>query len=108
MRRRTIPSTLTRLGPQPGYFALSVNFLRGSRFQRPDGHGGWSSINRHDAFTYFRRFRPIARAGYSMYIYHITPDQADQVRQELGLPPLRRETVGDAEPTPAPRSEDLR
>ena len=96
-----------QLGPQPGYFALSVNFLRGAQFSAPDGQGGWRGIGRHDALTYFRRFRPIARAGYSMYIYHIMPEQANRVRRELGLPPLRV-TAKAAQPPPASMSKDKR
>jgi hypothetical protein len=48
-----------QLGPQPGYYAVSVNFLRGITFVIPDGMGGWKWIDRHDAFTYFRNFQPI-------------------------------------------------
>lgn len=81
---------LDRFGPHPGHYAVSVNFLRGLIFSVADGQGNWISIDRHDAFTYFRNFRPIARAGYSIYIYHITPDEADSVRSKMGLSPLRR------------------
>jgi hypothetical protein len=77
------------IGPQAGYYALSVNFLRGGTFVAPDGRGGYSWISRRDAFAYFRHFQPIARAGYSIYIYHVTPHQAGAVRSELGLPPLQ-------------------
>ncbi len=82
---------LARLGPQPGYYALSVNYLRGITFNAPDGRGGWTWIGGHNAFTYFQHFQPIARAGYSIYIYHITPQEADAVRRRIGLPPLRRD-----------------
>jgi hypothetical protein len=27
--------------------------------------------------------------GYSIYIYHITPEDANRVRQEMGLPELK-------------------
>jgi hypothetical protein len=30
-------------------------------------------------------------AGYSIYIYHITLDEANRVRKELGLPALKGE-----------------
>jgi len=30
----------------------------------------------------------VARAGYSIFIYHITPEAANRVRHEMGLPPL--------------------
>ena len=37
-------------------------------------------------YSYFRRFEPVARAGYSIYIYRISRGQANDVRRELGLP----------------------
>jgi hypothetical protein len=61
-----------QLGPQPGWYAISVNQIQ--RGQRD--------------FAYFLRFQPVARAGYSIYIYHITLDEANRVRRELGIPPL--------------------
>jgi hypothetical protein len=60
----------SRFGPKPGYHAVSVNHLRGSRFVAPDGRGGLYHATRGD-FEYFRSIKPIARAGYSIYIYHI-------------------------------------
>jgi hypothetical protein len=75
-------------GPQPGYYAISVSYLRGSTFPVPDGNGGFRRVSRGD-YEYFRRFRPIAKAGYSILIYHITPAQAAAERRRLGRPPLR-------------------
>lgn len=59
-------------GPQPGWYAVSVNCLRG----------------RSRDFAYFLRFRPVATIGYSMHIYHLTHDEVKAVREELGLPTL--------------------
>jgi hypothetical protein len=39
-------------------------------------------------FAYFQQFEPVAMAGYSIYIYHITLPAANRVRSELGLVPL--------------------
>jgi hypothetical protein len=64
-----------------------VNFLRGYPWSAHDGVGGEQSVGR-DAYTYFQHFRPVATAGYSIYIYHITLDEANRVRRELGLPEL--------------------
>jgi hypothetical protein len=66
------------LGPQPGWFAVSVNYVYGYRHSEVD----------KPYFTYFRAFKPVAMAGYSIYIYHITHVAADQARKCLGLPPL--------------------
>ena len=65
----------TDLGPQPGWFAVSVNYLRGYRHYDSD----------KPYYTYFLNFKPIAMAGYSIYIYHITLEEANRVRRELGL-----------------------
>ena len=67
-------------GPQPGWFALSINHIKGYHHYGSD----------RPEFTYFQRLKPIARAGYSIQIYHLTPDQADALRIELGLQPLKR------------------
>ena len=61
----------TQYGPHPGYFAVDLHSL---------SEGG--------GYTYFQRFQPIAKAGYSIFIYHITPEQAEQARREMELPPL--------------------
>jgi hypothetical protein len=59
-------------GPLPGWYALSVN----------------SIYSRGQEYRYFLRFSPVATAGYSIYIYHITIDEANEVRRELGLSQL--------------------
>jgi hypothetical protein len=69
-----------QLGPKPGWYALSVNYL----------------YDRSRQYRYFLdHFTPVASAGYSIYIYHITLDEANQVRRELGLPELTAEEVQD-------------
>ena len=62
----------SRLGPHPGWHAISVNQLRSCRQQ----------------YSYFLDLEPVATAGYSIYIYHITLEDANRVRRELGLPEL--------------------
>jgi hypothetical protein len=64
-----------QLGPKNGWYAVSVNHLH-----RTD-----------HAYDYFREFAPTAMAGYSIYIYHITTEQANSVRVKLGLPALENE-----------------
>ena len=60
------------LGPKPGWYALSVNYIYGRSRQ----------------YRYFLNFQPVAMAGYSIYIYHITLEQANRVRRRLGLAEL--------------------
>jgi hypothetical protein len=72
--------------PTPGYWAIDVNFVAGSTFRI----GGKSP----GVYIYFQRFTPIDKAGYSIFIYHITPEEANRVRAEMGLPPWIREALG--------------
>ena len=60
------------LNPKPGWYALSVNEIYG----------------RSEQYRYFLNFRPVARAGHSIYIYNITANQIDRVRRKMGLPTL--------------------
>ncbi len=57
-------------GPLSGWFAISVARLR----------------DRDNQYAYFLRFKPVATAGYSIYVYHITPEDANRVRRELSMP----------------------
>ncbi|MBI3924523.1 MAG: hypothetical protein HY319_03200 [Armatimonadetes bacterium] len=75
------------LGPRPGWFAISANLVMGSYFYTPDGCWGLRPTVR-GAFTYFQEFDPVARPGWGLFVYHITPEQADRARRRLGLPPL--------------------
>jgi 4-amino-4-deoxy-L-arabinose transferase-like glycosyltransferase len=74
-------------GPHPGWFAVSANYLCGHYFPMHNGQGQEVSLGK-PAFTYFQRFRPVARAGYSILIYHISVEEANRIRRELGLPEL--------------------
>ncbi len=79
---------MIEVGPQPGYYAISVSYLYGAAdIPVPDGKGGRVSLPRN-AYLYFQRFEPIAKAGYSIFIYHISLDEANRVRHDLGLPEL--------------------
>lgn len=71
-RRQYRPADMVRLGPQPGWYAINVGALHA----------------RSQAYAYFFCFEPVARAGYSIYIYHITTEEANRVRRDLGMPEL--------------------
>ena len=69
-------------GPQPGWYALSVCMLKGMHFSVPEGDGDWSASTEN--FTYFLdNFEPVDMIGYSIYIYHITEEDAARVRAKL-------------------------
>jgi glutamine amidotransferase-like uncharacterized protein len=62
------------LGPIPGDHVISVQHLY--------ENGG--------RYLYFREFEPVARAGYSVNVYHITYEEANRVRRVLGIPLIER------------------
>ena len=74
-------------GPHPGSFAISVRLLYGYPASPPDGQGGYRFAP-FRSYEYFQQFDPVGKAGYSVFIYRITHDQARAVRVRLGLPPL--------------------
>ena len=84
------PRADASLGPQPGWHVIDVNLLYGMEQVVPDGHGRWQKS--WDALldlTYFQRFTPVDRIGYSLYVYRIGLEDANRVRHELGLSPWR-------------------
>lgn len=66
------PGMSTLGNAQPGWYAISVNRLR-------------DHTRRLSLFT---NYAPVATAGYSICIYHITLEDANYVRRKLGLPKL--------------------
>jgi hypothetical protein len=79
---------LGHIGPQPGWHALSVSCI----------------YSRDHEYRYFRQFQPLASAGYSIYVYHITLEDANRVRRELGLPESPRDQEQEPEQV-RPRTE---
>ncbi len=55
--------------PEPGWYALSVNYL----------------YDREKQYRYFLELEPVAIIGYSIYVYHLTEEDANRMRKELGL-----------------------
>ena len=69
--RRYNAAELRYLGPHPGWHVLSVE-----RLHRRDG-----------GYDYFlKNFKPVMMVGYSIHIYHLTIDDANRVRRQMGLP----------------------
>ena len=58
--------------PSPGWLAISLNKL----------------FDETGSNRYLRDRRPVATAGYSIYVYHITLGDANRMRRDLGLPAL--------------------
>lgn len=68
--RYDLTDPLDQRGPERGWYALSTNYLH----------------SREREYRYFLQFETVAMAGYSIHIYHITLEDANRVRRELGLP----------------------
>lgn len=68
--------------PQPGWYAVSVNLLHGYTYTIADGRGGLKYLDK-PYVAYFLDFQPVARAGYSVYIYHLTADDCQAWQQSL-------------------------
>lgn len=76
-----------QVGPRPGWYAMSVHRI----------------YSMNERFDYFLRFRPIAMAGYSIYLYHIGMEEANRVRADLGLPSLASTPESSGERPPIGR-----
>ncbi|HVA49379.1 MAG TPA: glycosyltransferase family 39 protein [Pirellulales bacterium] len=85
--REPSPTSRAENGPLPGWYAVSVMMLHGYKYHIPDGQGDKSYMDR-PYLTYFQHFEPVARAGYSIYIYHLELPEVNRVRRRLGLPEL--------------------
>lgn len=57
--------------PLPGWYAMSIHQV----YAQPE-------------FSYFLRLNPVALMGYSIYVYHVTIEQANAVRVERGIPTI--------------------
>jgi 4-amino-4-deoxy-L-arabinose transferase-like glycosyltransferase len=68
-------------GPRAGWYAVNVNALHGDLWP------GRSVFSRWGHYGYFLNFEPVAQAGYSIYIYHLTDAETRRVRKSLGVPP---------------------
>jgi hypothetical protein len=68
--------SLSTLVLKPGWYAVSVNFLRGYEWRAPIGDGRFVSVPQASCTALLER-EPTALAGYSIYIYEISPPGND-------------------------------
>ncbi len=96
-------------GPQPGKFAISVNFERGMGFRMPCPQNLWDKFPLRsparvgitmlsvpkDSYRYFQEFEPRVEPeiGYSILLYEVSLEQANRVRKTMGLPLLSDSTI---------------
>ncbi len=71
----------TPLGPQPGWFVVSVNKLH----------------DREHRFDYFNDLSPVDWVGYTMPVYHVSLSDANRLRRRYKLPQLSAVDAARAE-----------
>ncbi len=80
------PEKWADAGPQPGWFALSVNHFVGHHLVGVSDGRGNRVVPPPGAYRYFRHFQPVARVGYSIWIYHLTEEDVERYRRAFGVP----------------------
>ncbi len=55
--------------PIPGWYAISVNFLHGN-------------FRKSGNFHYFQNYQPVHRIGYTIYIYHLTKEEIEEIDEK--------------------------
>lgn len=73
--------------PQPGWYAISANFLQGRPHVIRDSEGHRTAVGLEE-FSYFRFFEPVTTIGYSIYVYRIS--QQDVARYAEALQQAQR------------------
>ena len=68
--------------PEPGWHAVSVNFVQGRPHAIRDANGDRTQVGLEE-FGYFRFFEPVARIGYSIDVYHLTEQDVARYAFEL-------------------------
>jgi hypothetical protein len=64
---------------QPGWYIVDVNYLHGSEKLIPTGDGQFVAPPL-DGFWYLDDLPPVDRIGYSMLVYHLTPEDLRRIR----------------------------
>jgi len=86
--RQTLDPNASRL--QPGLYAVSATLVEGLKwrvYESPfQGYGlnRWAPYSvESNAFSYFKRLRPIAKVGYSIWIYRVSPEDAATINERF-------------------------
>lgn len=66
-------------GLKPGWYAVSVNLVMGLDFVLTD-ETGRPVYAPPGGYSYFADFEPVARAGYSIWVYYVSPADAEHSR----------------------------
>jgi len=79
----------TREDLEPGWYAISVTLLQGRAYILPLPSGGWGSTSEND-FSYFNSLTPVARVGYSIFVYRVLPKREYGTTEDALLEASRR------------------
>jgi hypothetical protein len=74
--------------PEPGTYAISVNYLVGRPHTARDGRGGSRSIDIGE-FSYFQFFKPIAHIGSSIDVFEINENDVARWNQARAALPTQ-------------------
>jgi hypothetical protein len=73
----SVPRRSSALKPlRPGWYAVSVNLLCGAGLPLYD-EDGRLILTQPGELTYFQSYKPVAKAGYSIFIYHLTSEDVE-------------------------------
>jgi hypothetical protein len=82
---------LEELGPRPGWYIVSVNYVQGYSDHSGSHWGRPAQDYANDpSLRYFKEFVPVDRIGYTMLVYQVELSECNRVRELLGLPRLLR------------------
>jgi hypothetical protein len=90
--RYTLDPSAHRL--QPGLYAVSASLVKGLPWRVYDspwqglGSKNWAGWQAwFNAFGYFRQLKPFHKIGYSIWLYRVTPEDAEAVARHWSAPP---------------------
>jgi hypothetical protein len=76
-----IDYTLPSLDPEAGLLIVSASLVRGAPYHVCDGTGARRFLP-CQAFAWCQHFRPIAKVGYSLFVYQLSPEEIAAYREQ--------------------------
>jgi hypothetical protein len=103
---RTTESDRMEMGPLPGWYILSKNYLIGHPMPLEDEHGRLL-FYRGSPFVYFQWFQPVDRIGQSTLVYHLKAEDVNPIREKLGLPLIPTQKAAPSMPESVPTDASI-
>jgi hypothetical protein len=96
------------MGPLPGWYVVSKNYLAGHSMPVPDGSGRMHFKFFDSPFcNYLSDFEPVASIGDSMLVYHLELDKVNLARSSRGMAKIQSLAEIRRPAAPAPRLVSL-